>query len=278
MLDPATLLVRFGGLARGVELQRCGVSRPQLTLAVRRKTIDRIRPGVFASPALHSQLRRAALHGGSLTCGEALRLHGVWVLADGSVPHVWLGRRGHAQEHVGCRCVSHFFHGTPRLGLVPVETALIHLHRCGGDEAFFASFESAWRQGMLSPAARLRIRAALPVYARWLVDIARPDADSGLESLVRLRLHALGILLDSQVVIPGVGIVDFVIDDRLILEVDGKENHEGPGQRHKDLVRDAAASRLGMETLRFDYAQVIHDWPTVQAAILAALSRRREHA
>ena len=45
--------------------------------------------------------------------------------------------------------------------------------------------------------------------------------------------------------------------------------------RHKDLVRDAAASRLGYETLRFDYAQVVYDWASVQAAILAALHRAR---
>ena len=37
------------------------------------------------------------------------------------------------------------------------------------------------------------------------------------------------------------------------------------------LVRDAAAARRGYRTLRFDYAQVVYDWPSVQAAILAAL-------
>ncbi|MFY9714433.1 MAG: DUF559 domain-containing protein [Microbacterium sp.] len=166
----------------------------------------------------------------------------------------------------------------PDWALSMFETALIHLHRCEGDESFFASFESAWRMRKLSEAGRLRIRAALPAYARWLVDIARPDADSGLESLVRLRLHILGLLLECQIIVTGVGKVDFLIEGRLIIEIDGKENHDGPSRRHKDLVRDAAASALGLETLRFDYAQVIHDWPAVQAAIVAALARIREHA
>ncbi|PRB16649.1 DUF559 domain-containing protein [Microbacterium sp. MYb62] len=278
MLDPSSLLIRLGGLARGTELQRCGVTRPELAKAVRNKTIDRVRPGVFASPALQPHLRRAALHGGSLTCGEALRLHGVWVLAEESAPHVWVGRRARVHEHAGCQCVSHYFRGSAGLGIAHVETALIHLHRCQGDEAFFASYESAWKLRLLTPAARLRIRTALPAYARWLVDIARPDPDSGLESLIRMRLHVLGILLESQVVVDGVGRVDFVIDGRLILEIDGKQNHEGAKERHKDLARDASASRRGFETLRFDYAQVIHDWPTVQAAIVAAIVRAHEHA
>lgn len=89
---------------------------------------------------------------------------------------------------------------------------------------------------------------------------------------MRLRLHLIGIRLDCQITIHGVGRVDFVIAGRLIIEADGKGNHEGE-LRHKDLVRDAAASRLGYETLRFDYAQIVHDWATVQAAILGALVR-----
>ncbi|WP_435749299.1 DUF559 domain-containing protein [Microbacterium sp. PMB16] len=156
--------------------------------------------------------------------------------------------------------------------------ALVHFLRCAGDEAFFAAYESALRLRLLSAAARLRIRQLVPASARWLLDLARADADSGLESLLRLRLHLLGLRLDRQVNILGVGRVDFVIEERLILEVDGKENHDGASMRHKDLTRDAAASALGYESLRFDYAQVVHDWPTVQAAVLAALIRLRDRA
>lgn len=164
------------------------------------------------------------------------------------------------------------------LGVVDVETALVHLFHCEGDESFFASLESALHLGLVSRAAMLRIRGALPASARWLTDLAHSDSESGLESILRLRLHLIGIVLAAQVAIDGVGRVDFVLDGRLILEVDGRENHAGRDRRHKDLVRDAAASALGFETLRFDYAQVIHEWPTVQAAIHAALRRSRDHS
>ena len=278
MFDPQLLLVRLGGLAHGTTLQKHGVSRPQLTKAVRAGALERLRPGLFGTSDLDDDVRRAAIHGGALTCAAALRLHGVWVLSDDRQPHVWVGRRGRVHEHSACRCTSHFFRGPVPVGLVPVETALIHLHRCEGDESFFASLESALRLHKLSHAALLRIRAALPSYARWLFDFARDDSDSGLESILRLRLHFLGLVLSAQVLIGNVGRVDFVIGNRLILEVDGKENHASGEHRHRDLTRDAAASALGYETLRFDYAQVIHDWPSVQAAILAALTRLRDHA
>ncbi|WP_087130607.1 endonuclease domain-containing protein [Microbacterium esteraromaticum] len=277
MFDPQILLLRLGGLARGVQLQAYGVSRTRIAQSVRDGHIERLRPGLFAAPGLPSAERAAAEHGGALTCSAALRRHGVWVLASEGPPHVWVGRRGRVHEHgTGCRCVSHYFRGSFGIGLVGVETALIHLHRCEGDESFFASFESAWRLRMLSAAARLRIRDALPAGARWLVDFARSDADSGIESLLRLRLHLLGMQLRCQVDIDGVGRVDFVIGAWLIFEVDGKQNHDGAVNRHKDLRRDAAASALGYETLRFDYAQVVHDWESVQQAVAGALERMRE--
>ncbi|WP_314423039.1 DUF559 domain-containing protein [uncultured Microbacterium sp.] len=273
MLDPRITLDRLGGLARGTHLQLHGLDRPSLSKAVRAGRIERIRPGLFASPTLPEPIRRAAAHGGALTCSAALRHHGVWVLAGADLMHVWIARRGRTYAHDGCRCRSHFFRGAVPLGVVDVETALIHLYRCEGEESFFASLESALHQRALTRAARLRIRSALPASARWLCDLAHPDSESGLESILRVRLHVLGIALTAQATIDGVGRVDFVVGGRLILEVDGRVNHAGHDRRHKDLVRDARASAQGYETLRFDYAQVIHDWPSVQAAILAALRR-----
>lgn len=278
MIDPAHLITQLGGVALGSRLQDYGISRTALARHVDKGTIERIRPGVFAVPTLPPSLREAVAHGGALTCASVLREQEVWVLHEGTEPHIWLGASGKARPHANCACVSHYYRGTPPLGRASLEQALLHLHRCQGEEAFFAAFESAWKLRRLSRAARTRLRAALPASARWLVDIARSDADSGLESLLRLRLHLLGIRLDCQVVIDGVGRVDFVVGGRLIIEADGKQNHASANMRHKDLLRDAAASRLGYETLHFDYSQLIYDWPTVQAAIIGALIRLRDHA
>ncbi|QIG38119.1 DUF559 domain-containing protein [Microbacterium sp. 4R-513] len=142
---------------------------------------------------------------------------------------------------------------------------------CLGHEAFFAAFESALRQRKLTPAQRSDVRRGIPKRYRWLVDFARDDAGSGLESLVRLRLHRVGISVATQVRLPGVGVVDFVIGDCLILEADG-ETHGGE-HRHRDLVRDAVASCLGFVTLRYDYALIVHEWELVEAAIVATVER-----
>ncbi|GAB3600229.1 DUF559 domain-containing protein [Microbacterium tumbae] len=274
-MTPKTLIDACGGIARGSQLNAFGCTRKHLSAAVRNGEISRIRPGVFATTSAHGDAVTAAAHGGALTCARALRLHGVWVLTDDENPHVWLGPGGRRHPHEGCTCESHYRPGPMRLGIADVEHALIHAYHCHGDEFFFAAFESAWHQRLIGRLARMRIRAQLPASARWLVDFARDDAESGLESLVRLRLHLLGIRVRTQVVIDGVGRVDFVIEERIILEADGAQNHGAPSQRHRDLRRDAISSRLGYETLRFDYALIIHDWGTVIAAILAALARAR---
>lgn len=278
MLQLAQIITREGGIARGTRLHEFGFSRRMLSCAVRDGEVLRVRPGVFAAPDADPRVVEAAAHGGAVTCSDALRMHDVWSLKDDAAPHVWMGGTGRVHHAQPCSCVGHFFAGTMRLGLAPLEIVLVHVYHCHGDEAFFAALESALRQRKITQVSKERIRARLPDGARWLVDFAWRDADSGLESLLRLRLRLLGIRLDCQVSIPTVGRVDFVIDGRLILEADGAENHDGESHRHKDLVRDAAASVLGYETLRFDYALIVHQWHVVEAAIVAAVTRLRQSA
>ncbi len=194
---PAHVLSHLGDVARGTELHRFGLSRRMLSAAVREGAILRVRNGVFALPSTCSDTVGAAAHGGALTCSRALRMHGVWTLDDDEHPHVWMGTHGRT-HHSGCACTSHYFDGPTALGLAPLEDALVHVLLCRGDEAFFVALESALRLRKLRAAGRARIRARLPRRARWLVDFARSDADSGLESLLRLRLHLLGILWNAR--------------------------------------------------------------------------------
>lgn len=277
MVSAAHIVTHHGGVARGTLLQQYGITRKRLADDVNRGELVRVRSGVFATSSASPDVIVAAEHGGALTCTRALSLHGVWTRKPSAVVHVWLGDNARC-HHRDCGCVGHYFAGRAGLGLAPLEDVLVHVYSCDGDEAFFAGLESALAQRKLDRGARGRILRRLPQHAHWLVDLARSDAASGLESLLRLRLHLCGIRLECQVDIPTVGRVDFVIGDRLILEADGKENHQGENNRHKDRVRDAAASALGYETLRFDYAQIVHAWPSVEAAVIAAVVRLQERS
>lgn len=136
------------------------------------------------------------------------------------------------------------------------------------------ALESVRRLGMLSPADLARLRDDLDARGADLVDFSRDDADSGLESLIRLRTRRHGWSVQTQVAIIGTGRVDLLVDDWLIIEADGKGNHDGPSQRHRDLTRDATAAVWGHASLRFDYAMIVHDWDLVERAIVAMMALR----
>ncbi|MGC5223808.1 endonuclease domain-containing protein [Micromonospora sp. DT81.3] len=145
------------------------------------------------------------------------------------------------------------------------------------------------RRSRVRPAPAAPTKAALA----WLrsqtndagrdaIAFARSNSDSGLESLLRWRLRRYGLSVRTQVEIAGVGRVDFLVGERLLLEVDGRANHDesalhpdGTSLRHKDLVRDANAAAWDYVTLRFDYAMVVHDWDLVERAILAQIAASR---
>lgn len=268
----------MGGCVRSQWLTTRGVTRLQLARAADRGAIVRIREGVYAVADAAPDVVEAAAHGGEVCCVSALRRRGIWVLEPDERLHVRVARGGRVHSHPGCRCTTHWDGEGAAFGAVSLVHALVQTASCLGAESFFVAFESAWRLGLLTRADRVEVRGALPARFRYLVDLARPDADSGLESLLRFRLARLGITLESQVFIPGVGRVDFLAGGCLINEVDGRLNHDGPTLRHKDLVRDAEAAASGYETLRFDYALVVFDWPRVEWAILSRLAAGRARA
>lgn len=267
-------LSALGGVATAQHLKRLGHSQDALTALVRGGQLTRVRRGVYALVSVQRDVREANAHGGALTCASVLRRHGVWTLPTDDGPHTAVFRKGRAFPHDNCRCTVHYVPAKVGVGMVSLPEALVTYRRCAGDEAFFAAVESAWHQQLLSSADRNRIRAGLPSTARWLLDLASPLAESGLESISRLRLHRLGLRVTLQVR-AGRRRVDLAVEDLLWLEFDGAEFHGGAENRHQDLVKDAVASADGRETLRFDYAQVIYDWESVQAAILGALARLR---
>lgn len=260
-------------MARTSELHARGVRNAELTRAVHTGEILRPRQGVYALASTPEPWLHAASHGGTVGCAAAAAAHGLWVLNVPAHHHIWMGAAGTPRSE--CRdCVLHWDKGRVQVGEpAPVANALLQLALCCGIECFFVALESALRKSILSPGGFLWLSRHVPLSMRWLLAFARADADSGLESIVRLRLHLVGIIVRTQVSIRQVGEVDFVIGDRLIIEADGRQNHEREKEREKDLRRDAAAASAGYTTLRFSYALILNDWALVIAAIRGAIAR-----
>ena len=227
---------------------------------------------MYASPETCEPARAAAGHGGELACVTAARHAGLWVLSADERVHVWLGGHGHSYTHPSCTCVEHWdaLADESTTGVVRI---LRQILACHGAEDFFVALESALRRRLLSQADLAWLHAHTNDEAREALMLARADADSGLESLLRWRLRKYGLEVRTQVSIVSVGVVDLLVGDRLLIEADGRLNHDDSSLRHRDLVRDAHAATWGYITLRFDYAMIVHDWETVELAILGIVER-----
>lgn len=92
--------------------------------------------------------------------------------------------------------------------------------------------------------------------------------------MVKLLLLERGIPFRQQVNIGDVGRVDFLLGERLAVEVDSKEHHSDP---YKDRQKDTLLSIDGYRSLRFMYSQIVYELDKVEAAILAAISRADHH-
>jgi very-short-patch-repair endonuclease len=265
------------------ELRGAGLGRGAVTAGLRDGSLVRLRRGVYASDGACDAIRRAAEHGGSLACVSAARHLGLWVCGqeeEEEQVHVWLRAHGRAYAHDDCACIGHWdAAGAKNVFAIPsVPRVLRQILLCRGVEDFFVALESARRQRRISRRGLTWLRAHTNDAGRDAIAFSRSDADSGLESLLRWRLRPYGLAIRTQVRLPSVGVVDFLIGERLIIEVDGVVNHDGESHRHKDLVRDANAAAWGFVTLRFDYAMVVHDWETVELAILGAIDRGLDRA
>jgi very-short-patch-repair endonuclease len=258
------------------ELTASGLPRSKIADALVSGALTSRRRGVYERLGVCEDVKTAAAHGGSIACVSAAEHLGLWVAEHAGELHVGLRPHARAHEHDHCCCVVHWNDDATKssaFGVPSVRVVLRQILGCQGLESFFVALESALRQRKLTKADIQWLRQHTNGQARDAIAFARRDADSGLESLLRWRLRRHRLDVRTQQSVVSVGRVDFVIGERLIVEVDGAPNHDGESHRHKDLVRDANAAAWGLVTLRFDYAMVVHDWETVELAILGLVDR-----
>ena len=112
-----------------------------------------------------------------------------------------------------------------------------------------------------------RVHAILP-YLAW--------AQSGSETRARYLFQRMGVKVRTQVEIDGVGRVDLVVGDCLVVECDSKRHHSSQTSYERDRRRDLAARDLGFTVTRLSYRQIWDEWEATQQSIIRQI-RDREH-
>ena len=107
----------------------------------------------------------------------------------------------------------------------------------------------------------------------WLRRRASAAAESPLETVTRVGLATAGLAFVEQVVVPGVGRIDFVVEDTVAVEVDGWAFHGGREAFHADRARDRSMLGLGMPVMRFTARELRTDLHAVVLQIASVVGR-----
>lgn len=269
------------------ELLASGMRPKQITQAVKEGTLVRLRRDHYSMTA-DTDVDRAVRIGGRLACVSLLSSAGVFVMGAERV-HVHIERRmtrlrspldrsrSWSDRDRATACLHWWPLTQPPAarGHVELVDAVIQSVRCQDVRAAVATVDSVLHQGLMTRPALRDAFGSLPARYHAVLRLADGTAESGPESLMRLILRQLGVRFQPQVVITGVGRVDFVVEGWLIVECDSRAHHEGWAKQRADRKRDLAAAALGYSTIRPLAEDIMFNRPAVVAALRGLLAARR---
>lgn len=258
------------------ELRAEGMTRADIERALKAGEIVRARRDTYLPGEIPDTVLRAAQLGGRLDCLSLLAEHGVFV-HDPAQLHVHFQRTASRLPRREARVRAHWRStgAAPRDTQVPIVEALVQSALCQSPRYLIATLDSAWNHGLVDEVQIADVFAALPRRYRRLRRLLDPSAESGPETLVRLMLQSLGLRWRSQVTIPTVGRVDFVVEGWLIIECDSKAHHSSWEAQRQDRLRDRAAATAGFATLRLIAQDILYSPEIVRAAIAGLVPRAR---
>jgi very-short-patch-repair endonuclease len=253
-------------------LHQAGLTRDGIDRALAAGTLIRLRRGRYVTADVHEEVIRAGTLGGRLDCLSLLRHLGVFVLATPPLHlQVDVGASRLPERPDGVVCHWRASEAPPDALLANRVEALAQAVKCQDPRAAIATLDSALHLGFIDEADLARVFARLPRRHQALRPLLDARSEAGSESLMRLVLRTLGCHLEVQVVIHGVGRVDFVVDGWLIIECDSTEFHSSWEARKKDRRRDLAAAALGYSTVRILAEDIFFHRDEVRTALQAVL-------
>ncbi|NQX14232.1 type IV toxin-antitoxin system AbiEi family antitoxin domain-containing protein [Microbacteriaceae bacterium VKM Ac-2855] len=277
LIDLIDLLAETGGFISTAQLTAAKIPRAVVTGALRDELIVRVRRGWYALASAPEADRRAVAAGGVLSCVSLLAEKELWVVNRPTLhvavsPSAAVAPSKSATLH--WKKWSDFGHES--LSRDRTESAILHMLTCIPGEDAVVTMDSAVNSKTISLGDLDGLRSLAPVGKRRLFDLVDPAAQSGLETRIRLAARGMRVQVRSQVLIPGVGHVDNLLGERLVIESDGDRFHSTKQQRMIDRRRDAQLVDLEYLPMRLDHEQIMDDWPR-QRAIILGIIRRGEH-
>ncbi|MBF4561547.1 DUF559 domain-containing protein [Microbacterium sp. VKM Ac-2870] len=268
-----------GGIVHRRVVLDAGIRPTTLRAAIAAGEVRRVRRFWVATDAAPAVLVHAAQVSARVACVSAARHRGWWMPPEiPTRPHLHVpahAQRPRPDERDGDGVVVHWdtplVPSHPHVLVESVPDALAHLARCLPHEDALVVWESAVRRERLDPDVLRRYRWRTPDARRLAAEVTGLS-DSGLETLFVSRIRGIGLEVRQQVLLLGHH-VDGLVGERLVTQLDGFAFHSSAADRGRDLSHDRELTARGYTVLRFSYAEVVHQWPRVEAAILRAVAQ-----
>ena len=264
-----------GGVARWKDLVDAGIRTGAITGALARGEIVRPHRGCYALPGTPRQLVLEVLFRSQLTCLSWARAHGLPVLSGDHRTHVLVPKdRGVAPWGKRPGLEVAFHRDDDHRAWVPgspgrwASTAVAHLDRaeaCVSPIAHLAMVDAALGAGLLESRDLVAFTRGTLEHRAWLMTNAEPTAQSIGETVARVALREAGLQVVAQMEFAGVGRVDLVVANAIVVEVDGYAYHSGQLDFARDRERDRALQARGYRVLRFTHEEVLaNPWRVVE--------------
>ncbi|MFH5878481.1 hypothetical protein [Arthrobacter sp. NA-172] len=235
--------------------------------AVNNGSLSLLRRGVYTVQGADPDIVSAFRENGVLTCVSACRFYNLWQLLEpkavqGPSPlHLSCGSglaRAGVVDHTPCIHPRH-----PYLPVAGLADVLIHALRCRPELEALVMVQSAVGHGLITTDfLRKKLQGNRNGAARSVLNLVLPRADSLLEVLAHTHFVRAGLRVRMHVELPGVGEEDCLINECLVVELDGGTHLEGK-QVKKDQYRNNATIKGGLLALHYYYVDVVHrpgDW------------------
>ncbi|MBX3090997.1 MAG: DUF559 domain-containing protein [Cryobacterium sp.] len=293
MPDPALVVESLGHIATRQQLIAAGCSGSDLTIAVRRAALWRVRQARYATPGASTDAIAATRVGGQLAGPSAAKSYGLWYGLDQRL-HVSVGNNSSrlrtnfapaldpdrlTPDFSDREIVLHWLvdGAVPELGpecwRVPLGTCLRQIVSWADAETSIACLDTARTKLGLSTRMLDWLFAEAPASARLRVRASRDGSESGSESIVRQRLTAAGFDVVQQLQFPGMRVDMRLTGTRVIVEVDSEAFHGSSEAKLRDQSRDAALSAWRFVVVRLPFDRIFGDWPGCLSEVRAAVSR-----
>lgn len=283
MATPAYLAFLFGSrrIIHRVDLRRGGLSGLEITAAVRRADIIRVRRDHYARPGLDQHTLEAVRVGGRLACVSAAAELGLFAF-DHSHTHLHLGREASRlrSPHTRFRPLAELprdgvqLHWWPLIDeadgnefCVGVRDALVQIIRCQEPRFALAALDLALHERRIRRGDLDAIFARVPEAGQGLRPQIDARSEAGQETVLRQLILDAGLRCEIQVYIDRVGRVDLLVEDCVVVEADSRGFHKEWEQHVRDRSRDLLLAERGYLTLRVLYQHIIFEPETVIAAI-----------